>query len=237
MTDILICDNNHSQVELLKKAVPELLREPCRVTACYSAGELRVRCENYSPQIVLLDILLDNENGIPIARELFPKSSGTAVIFISGYQEYCFDVYEADHVYFLSKPIERAQLQKALEKAVSAVRTELPAFSVFVNRNLQKIHLRDVVSIESFYGKLRIHLWNESIECHSSISELPESVTDHMIHCHKSFLANPDYIRTLDGRSFRMANGQVVPISRSRYQESRSVFLRYCCKKLEVTSL
>ena len=173
------------------------------------------------------------ENGIEIAKELFPKSSGTAVIFISGYREYFVDVYEADHVYFLPKPIERAQLQKALEKALSAIRTEQPAFSVYVNRSLQKILLRDVVCIESFYGKLRIHLWGEAVECHSSIPELPETVLRSMIHCHKSFLANPDYIRTLDGKSFLMANGRVVPISRNRYQESRRAFLAYCGQKLE----
>ena len=233
MLDILICDNNQIQADFLSRTVPELLSEPCRVTACRSADALRALCAKAAPQIVLMDILLEQENGIEIAQELFPKSSGTAVIFISGYQEFFVDVYETDHVYFLPKPIERAQLQKALEKALSAIRTEQPAFSVYVNRSLQKFFLRDVVCIESFYGKLRIHLWGEAVECHSSIPELPETVLRRMIHCHKSFLANPDYIRTLDGKSFLMANGKVVPISRNRYQASRRAFLAYCGQKLE----
>lgn len=233
MLDILICDNNQIQADFLSRIVPELLSEPCRVTACRSADELRALCAKAAPQIVLMDILLEQENGIEIAQELFPKSSGTAVIFISGYREYFVDVYEADHVYFLPKPIERAQLHKALEKAVASIQTEQPAFSVYVNRSLQKILLRDVVCIESFYGRLRIHLWGETLESHSSIPALPETVLRRMIHCHKSFLANPEYIRTLDGKSFLMANGKVVPISRNRYQESRRAFLAYCGQKLE----
>ena len=235
MLNILICDNNRMQADYLCRMAPELISEPCRVTACRSADELRARCENDPPQIVLMDILLERDNGIAVAKELFPKSSGTAVIFISGYQEYFVDVYEADHVYFLPKPIERAQLKKALEKALEAIRIEQPAFSVYINRSLRKVLLRDVVCIESFYGKLRIFLWNETLECHSAIPDLPEAVLRRMIHCHKSFLVNPDYIRTLDGKSFLMANGRVVPISRNRYQESRSAFLAYCGKKLEVT--
>ena len=233
MLNILICDNNQIQADYLSRLVQELMTEPCRVTACCSADELRALCAKAAPQIVLMDILLEQESGIELAKELFPKSSGAAVIFISGYREYFVDVYEADHVYFLPKPIERAQLKKALEKAVESIRTEQPAFSVYVNRNLQKILLRDVVCIESFYGKLRIHLWRETIESHSAIPALPEAVRRHMIHCHKSFLANPDYIRTLDGKSFLMANGKVVPISRNRYQDSRRAFLAYCGPKLE----
>ena len=230
MLNILICDNNQIQADYLRQIVQELMTEPCRVTACCSSDELRAQCAKAAPQIVLMDILLEQESGIELSKELFPKSSGTAVIFISGYREYFVDVYEADHVYFLPKPIERAQLKKALEKAVASIRTEQPAFSVYVNRSLQKILLRDVVCIESFYGRLRIHLWRETLESHSSIPALPEDVRS---HCHKSFLANPDYIRTLDGKSFLMANGKVVPISRNRYQDSRRAFLAYCGQKLE----
>ena len=236
MLNILICDNNQVQADYLSRLVQELITEPCRVTAYCSADELRALCAKAAPQIVLMDILLEQESGIELAKELFPKSSGAAVIFISGYREYFVDVYEADHVYFLPKPIERAQLHKALEKAIDSIRTEQPAFSVYINRSLQKIFLRDVVCIESFYGRLRIHLWRETLESHSSIPALPESVRSHMIHCHKSFLANPDYIRTLDGKSFLMANGRVVPISRNRYQESRRAFLAYCGQKLEEES-
>ena len=219
MLDILICDNNQIQADFLSRIVPELLSEPCRVTSCRSADELRAQCAKAAPQIVLMDILLERENGIEIAQEL-----GVGLVSYSM-------THHTRH--FLPKPIERAQLQKALEKALSAIRTEQPAFSVYVNRSLQKILLRDVVCIESFYGKLRIHLWRETVECHSSIPELPETVLRRMIHCHKSFLANPDYIRTLDGKSFLMANGKVVPISRNRYQESRRAFLAYCGQKLE----
>ena len=233
MIEILICDNNQIQADYLRRIVPELMTEPCRVTACRSADELRAQCAKASPQIVLMDILLEQENGIALAKELFPRRSGTAVIFISGYREYYVDVYEAEHVYFLPKPIERAQLRRALDKALISIQTEQPAFSVYVNRSLQKILLRDVVCIESFYGRLRIHLWRETIESRSAIPALPEAVRSHMIHCHKSFLANPNYIRTLDGKSFLMANGRVVPISRNRYQESRRAFLAYCGQKLE----
>ena len=59
MIEILICDNNQIQADYLRRIVPELMTEPCRVTACRSADELRAQCAKAAPQIVLMDILLE----------------------------------------------------------------------------------------------------------------------------------------------------------------------------------
>lgn len=235
MIDIVICDNNSVQARALSGMVQELLQAPCSVEICLTAEALRERCAKMQPQIVLLDILLGEKNGIDLAQELFPASTGTAVIFITGYTEYCVDVYQADHVWFLPKPIEREQLRAALNKACSVSREAQHIFSVNVRRVPQRIDLRDVLSIESSYRKLRFRLWNESIECYGSFSELPAFVLGHMIHCHKSFLVNPDYIRTIDGAGFLLMNGAQVPISRNRYRDSRRAFLAFCGKKAEET--
>lgn len=234
MIDILICDNNPRQTELLRAMVQELAPEPCSVRTCHSAEALRERCAHEPPDIALLDILLGAENGIALAQELFPPGSGTAVIFITGYVEYCADVYAAEHVWFLPKPIERAPLRAALEKAVAACQTERSDFLVTVNRAPRRIDLREVLSIESSYRKLYFTLWNETVVSYGAISELPQAVLSQMIHCHKSFLVNPAYIRTIDGHAFLLTNGMHVPISRNHYESSRRAFLEYCGKKMEV---
>ena len=120
-----------------------------------------------------------------------------------------------------------------LDKALEEPQTKGSVFPVQIHGTSQLIDLREVLCVESFYRKLRFRLWNETIECYGSFSSLPEIVREQTIHCHKSFLANPNYIRTLDGKSFLMANGRVVPISRNRYQESRRALLAYCGQKLE----
>lgn len=236
MTRILICDNNPIFLEHLKKEVEAILPAPVQLVLCHSSAELRQEAQNSSFDIALMDIHLgqNSENGISLAQELFPSSCGTAVIFITGYVEYVSDVYDADHVYFLRKPVSRDYLEKALNKALEFHRSPASTFPVHINGTTTLIDLREVLCIESFYRKLRFRLWNETLECYGSISSLPEFVRKQMIQCHKSFLVNPDYIRTLDRQKFLLKDGTTVPISRTRYNDSRQLFLDYCARNLKL---
>lgn len=234
MISILICDNNPIFADYLKKEVLEVLSSPCEVTVCHSKEELRQQAVSAPPRIALLDIHLDDslDNGITLAKELFPIGCETSVIFITGYVEYVSDVYETEHIYFIKKPVSREYLEKALSKALSGEKSKSTVFSVRINGATQLVDLREILFMESFYRKIRFHLWNESIECYGSFSNLPEFVREHMIHCHKSFLVNPDYIRTMDHQKFLIKDGTSVPISRSRYTSSRQAFLDYCARHL-----
>lgn len=230
---ILICDNNVPFAEALKRDVLAVFPGNCTVTICHSPTELREICANTQPDIMLMDILLGEYSGIDLAKELFPRGSGTSVIFVTGYLEYCTDVYEADHVYFLPKPIQAETLRRALEKAVAA-QEELPVSVVLrTGGSLQRVAIRDIYSVESFYRKLRVRLRSSTLECYGSMKTLPEAALKRLIHCHKSFLVNPEHVRTMDRQSFLLTNGVVVPISRTRYAESRKAFLDYCGQHLE----
>ena len=234
MISILICDNNPIFADYLKQEVAQLVTVPCRITVCHSSEELREYCKTNSPQVALMDIQLGSseETGITLARELFPAGSKTSVIFITGYVEYVSDVYEADHVYFIRKPVETSYLKRALDKALEEPQTKGSVFPVQIHGTTQLIDLREVLCVESFYRKLRFRLWDETIECYGSFSVLPEMVTNALIQCHKSFLVNPDYIRSMDRQYFLLKDGSSVPISRSRYSDSRQAFLDYCTRHL-----
>lgn len=234
MTHVLICDNNPILSSDLQAQIASLYPDTFTIACCSSAEALRAEIAHKAPNIVLLDVLLGEENGIELAKNLFPHGSGVAVIFITGYIEYCTDVYETDHIYFLLKPIQPEQLRRALDKALAAL-SEVPGdFPVQINNTIRRVEISSVYSIESFYRKLRIRMAGEVLECYGSIAELPDNVRQSMIHCHKSFLVNPEHIRTLDRSTFLLTDGTTVPISRNRYAESRQAFLAYCGRHLEV---
>lgn len=234
MTHILICDNNPVQTAHLQAQIEALFPYMFTIATCTSSEGLRAEAAHQAPDIVLMDVLLGKENGIELAKEMFPRGSGVAVIFITGYIEYCTDVYEAEHIYFLLKPVQPDQLRRALDRALDALSDVPGDFPVQINNMIRRVEIRSVYFIESFYRKLRIRIPGEVIECYGSIADLPENVQRSMIHCHKSFLVNPEHIRTLDRSAFLLTDGASVPISRNRYAASRQAFLDYCSRHLEV---
>lgn len=75
------------------------------------------------PDIALLDISMPGMSGVEILKECRAMGNGTAVIFISGFQdfEYAKAALEYGAVAYLLKPVIREELLRAIEKSIFSV--------------------------------------------------------------------------------------------------------------------
>lgn len=231
MYSVFICDDDPAFAAFLAEQVQAFLPPGCRIETFHTAQAFSSAAAAHKPDIALLDIALGPDNGIRLARDLFPAGSRTQVIYITGYAEYCTDVYETEHIYFLLKPLKLPDLQRALSKAAANLAQSPVSLMVRNNSFTCKLALSEIQYIESHIRKLYIHTARDRYEINGKLSSLPEAVQRRMIHCHKSFLVNPQYIQgvvTLDGSSnkhFRLFSGQTIPISQSKWRECQREFL------------
>ena len=114
MYTIYICDDDALFASSLCAKVHQLFPGSFQISVFHSIRTLQAAAEKTPPNIALLDIQLGQDNGISLAKQLFPSPSQTQVIFIIGYVEYCSDVYETEHIYFLLKPLDPVLLKKSL---------------------------------------------------------------------------------------------------------------------------
>jgi DNA-binding LytR/AlgR family response regulator len=113
---IVICDDDQALAARLADRIHES-RKDSEITLCASAAELEHELQGgCDPDIAVMDIRLGDGSGIETVKKLFHGRS-TQVIYITSYVEYCTDVYETEHVYFLKKPVDGAMLELALQKA------------------------------------------------------------------------------------------------------------------------
>lgn len=68
------------------------------------------------PDVVLLDIQMPGLDGLSLATRLAELAELPHVIFVTAYQEYAVNAFEASAVDYLLKPVEAQRLQAALEK-------------------------------------------------------------------------------------------------------------------------
>lgn len=122
MLRIVICDDNAEIISCLQTWIcARFSQESVKIFSFASAKDLTdaVR-QGLRADIAILDILLGKDNGILLAKQLFPSAAQTQVIFITGYVEYCSAVYETEHIYFLLKPLKEQAFHKAMDKALRA---------------------------------------------------------------------------------------------------------------------
>ena len=81
------------------------------------------------PDVVLLDIRMPAMDGIEVARHLATISDPPAVIFVTAFDQYALEAFDAQAVAYLLKPIRREKLEAALQSVQRLTRPQLGALS------------------------------------------------------------------------------------------------------------
>lgn len=185
--------------------------------------------------ILLMDIELgaSKDNGIDLVAKHFPAGCGTQVIYATGHIEFCTRVYQTEHVYFLTKPLNQADFDAAFTKALENLETLAKRpLRVRVNETTVLVPPHKIRYIESVLRKVRLFTGGEPIETYASISKLEQDLPDNFTRCHKSFLVNMDYIAELQKDAIRLRTGELVPISQRKRKEMRDEFFAYLRRSL-----
>lgn len=115
---IAICDDEPNDLDEMETMTSELLEAEgisCGVSRFGDAGSLLSSIEGGETfDILLLDVMMENLNGIELAAILRGQENDTAIIFISFNREMALLGYEVSAVRYLAKPVQREKLREAL---------------------------------------------------------------------------------------------------------------------------
>lgn len=232
MYQVVLVEDDATQAEILRRMVGRSPRGGEVVVEHISdAASLEVRLAEGSPvDILMMDIELGSEdaNGIDLVKRHVPAGSGTQVIYVTGFVEYCTSVYRTEHLYFLVKPFAQDDLDDALSRVLERLEADSSKpLSVRLGSRVVLVEPSRISYIESDRRKVRIHAGAEEIEAYASLSDLAAELPASFIQCHKSFLVNMDHVKELKADSVVLSSNQVVPVSQKRRKFVReAVFSR-----------
>jgi two-component system response regulator AlgR len=76
------------------------------------------------PDVVLLDIMMPDMNGIEVARHLAQRETPPAVVFVTAFDEHALQAFEVQALDYLLKPVRADRLLAALQRAQRLKRNE-----------------------------------------------------------------------------------------------------------------
>jgi two-component system LytT family response regulator len=111
---ILIVDDERPARDKLRR----LLEQEPDITAIEEARDgvdALERLPAFAPDLLLLDIQMPEITGLEVAASL--PSPAPLVVFVTAYDEYAIQAFDANAVDYLLKPYDQARLQRALQRA------------------------------------------------------------------------------------------------------------------------
>ncbi len=121
---VLIADDELPARARLREMLSEI--SDCEVVGEAGHGHEVLRmCEEFSPDVVLLDIRMPDMDGIEAARHLAELDAGPAVVFTTAYDSYAIDAFDAHAIGYLLKPVRQERLVRALDHALRSTSNQI----------------------------------------------------------------------------------------------------------------
>lgn len=113
---ILIVDDESPARDRLKQQLMEL--GDCEIVGEAANGyDALQSCRALHPDVVLLDVRMPGLTGIEVAQHFNALEQPPAVIFVTAFDEYALEAFEAEAIGYLLKPVRKEKLARALRHA------------------------------------------------------------------------------------------------------------------------
>ncbi len=222
MLSIAVCDDEVIECCNMAGKIKEILEEmkmPCIIRQFRSGGKLLQALESFD--IVFLDIIMQDLDGMKTAQIFREKASDKILIFVSSSREYVFEAYDVEAFQYLLKPVDDKKLKRVLQKAVLKTESRSQEF-IIVSRERQKmkLFLDDIYFFEIRGRILEVHVPEGIFAYYGKIGELENKLRDKgFFRCHKSYLINMRYVDGYNRQEAILENGKKIVIAKRRYED------------------
>ena len=202
------------------------------VKSCKNAMEATEVLHNEHVDLIFLDIQMPGLNGLQFVQSL---PNPAMVIFVTAYKEHAFDGFNLNAIDYLLKPVSFERFLKACNKANDLYRLTHSSkteeektgyFFVYVEYNLVKINVQDILYIEGMkdYVKIFISTSSRPVITKMSMKAMEEKLAAYRFaRIHKSYIVSVDRITAIKRDIVCIGNSE-LPLS-DNYKPSIEKFL------------
>lgn len=231
MYRIAVCDDEKIDCQATAAMAGEVMEEAelaCEITQYASGIEMLYAIKNgVRFQILLLDVMMDNLDGMELAAALRKLGDDTSIVFISSNREMALRGYEVEASRYLGKPIERPRLREALLFCVKKLQ-EKKEILLPTRRGQHSILYSQIVFGEAVDRVTRLTLSDGVEEVTLKFSQLAGQLPERQfVLCHRSYFVNLDYASYLRNRELELSTGAILPVSKYRLEELQRRMVSY----------
>ena len=242
MIKIAFCDDDLSvlkELSILMDRYRVERNQDITYAAFHSPLELLAEVERGTElDIIFLDVLMPGQNGISTAKEIRKYDTLVKIIYLTSSAEYAVDSYSVGAYFYQLKPIWQESFYRLMDSVLPECRRNeeksliLRSKSGITRMDLDKLQYCEVM------GRTLLFHRQDGVVLDSAgrLDDLCEQLKDYdcFIRCHRSYLVNMEYIKTISSKAILMVNQDEIPVPHGKCSEIKNQYLEYAFSKDQV---
>ncbi|MCD8105144.1 MAG: LytTR family DNA-binding domain-containing protein [Lachnospiraceae bacterium] len=186
--------------------------------------------------VIFLDIYMGGMTGMEAARKIRAQDPGCRLIFITQTADFAVESYDVNSSWYLLKPYSYEKLSEALSRCCGDFSGQEESLTVPCEYGYQKkLYIHDIAWTEYGNRRVTIHKKNgENLTANMRQGDLAQVLLAFpcFCDCMKGVLVNLESVEQFQKDCLLLKGGQLLPISRLKYQAVREQFLAWSYAKI-----
>lgn len=230
MITIGICDDEAGMLaELAEKINNFFLRERVNIKMVLFSGGRELLLYNKHLDVIFLDIQMDGPDGMETAKSLRNQGYKGFLIFVTVLEELVFDAFSVEAYDYLVKPLEESRFELVMKRLKKSLR-HVEESNLLIQKGHEStiIPFDDIIYCEVINRKIYLHITGgKIIDYYDRLEKLEQKLDNRFFKCHRSYLINLKYVRSLKNGQVCLTTNDNIPVSRLRVDELSRALLQY----------
>lgn len=195
----------------------------------YSAGGEFLSKYRSQYDILLLDINLENSNGIDIARKIREKDEDVIIVFTTNLARYATYGYVVGALDFALKPLSYASFCLKIDRAMKLLSSRHSQDIVLqADDGYRRVNLDDILYIEIYAHDLVFHLVEGELRSYGTLKKYEESLGQFgFLRCNSCYLVNVRHILRVEKHDLYLRGGTILKISHPKRKTFMDNFRKF----------
>ena len=232
MITIAVCDDT---AEYMRETVALLEQwsqkhDAAIKVSCFDNGDSLLNSLSHQPyDLIFLDIIMPMFSGIDACAEIRKENRQVKIIFLSVSPEFGVDAFRVKADGYLLKPLDPAALFGVMDEFLTAKEKTGSFLIAKTSSMVHKVSLQTITHLEAQNKQILIYTADDSIlTATTPLRQLIPQLSDPCFYqCHRSYIVNMNYIRSLSKTELTMSDGCTIPISRNCSKELHTAYFEF----------
>lgn len=174
------------------------------------------------------------QNAFSILRRVRQEFDELSIVLNTSVNSYAVKSFELWPLYYNVKPMSYNIFSRIMDRFIFT-KNNISEESILIKngKNSVKLYFNEISYVESQNTTIRIHMSNfEVLRTYGKLDDMERQLSNsRFLRCHKSFLINMDYVKSVDSYKFTTIFGDTVAIKQRDASKIKKRYYEYVITK------